>query len=136
MCDDPCVNVDGDEVLYRAIQSGVNLARIEEGMCVHSSASFSDRNARPSVDRAVKLASPEAAKFCDSDGVLQVKAAAVIALSDVTKFAYEVCDDPRPDRPAHALIRIGGISNRSQKARAIEEIAKISSFVICPDPCE
>lgn len=102
--------VKGPEELLRSVMDEPTNFQYLDGALVVLPAAFRDREREPSVDRLVLLASAQAAAKSASDGLLNLIAAEVRAIDEVTYGDTAVRQDvdpvPRPveGNHAHAVI--------------------------------
>ena len=138
--------VADDEALYRAVANlREHFPRDAQGVRRLSAAVFSDRKMRPSVDRAyLRGYQPERSKFSLSDGVLQVYAHQVRAISVLQNdekgrpmpyraFVADVEPVPVPENEAHAEIYgKPPFDNKSVFRRVCEVLTRNSEWAVEP----
>ena len=135
--------VADNETLFRSVRDlPQNFPTQPDGTRRVSSQAFTDRQMRPSVDRAALHGDPGASQFAPDNGVLQLTAAQVRAIREtqndavgrpVSEYVADVEPVPLSENPAHAEIYgVPPFDNKSVFRRVCEQLAQVSDWVILP----
>ncbi len=130
--------VADDELLYRRVKAWQShFKQTQSGVRVSSQA-FSDRNLRPSVDRALlNCHDPSRTQESSGDLVVSVWAHQVRTLT-VQRGTDDICPadvepKPTPANPAHAeVFLLAPHNDRRVFDKVIERLAQLSRWVIGP----
>ncbi len=125
--------VKDDEELYRSVRGRLEDDEYyldKQGNLNLSAKAFSDRNFKPSVDRAKLRDDPSLSRLSETDGIVSLTARDVRASKEVTTKVHDkelvidldIIYDPTPKNPAHSIIfaNLGVCVSNNQKRRAFE----------------
>ena len=129
-----------DEILYRRVPNDTTFYKVVDGKIQVSSQAFSDRNFRPSVDRAkLRENDPRHTQRKPSDGIVSVITQDVRAIhglvqndKEARSFTVDVehapiFNDPvEPDNPAHAEIHTIPMCDKKVFRKLIERLAQLA----------
>lgn len=107
--------VEDEEELYRSIRGRLDYDEYyydNQGNLIFNYKAFSDRNFKPSVDRAKLRDNPALSRLSETDGIVSLTAGDIRTSKKVkTKvnenevvLDLEVVYDPTPENPAHSII--------------------------------